>query len=58
MKPEQLKQFFISKARIAVNDGTIFGRQGEGFIRLNLGCNRAMLEEGLSRIKNSIAEFL
>ena len=33
---------------VKVNDGTIFGKEGDGFIRLNIGCPRAQLEEALA----------
>ena len=32
---------------VKVNDGTIFGKEGDGFIRLNIGCPRAQLEAAL-----------
>ena len=33
---------------VKVNDGTIFGKEGDGFIRLNIGCPRAQLERALA----------
>src|SRR5213078_4497077 len=33
--------FFLETARVALNDGTTFGRGGPGFVRLNFGCPRA-----------------
>jgi len=44
-------EFFLEKARVAVNDGAWFGAGGEGFVRLNFGCPRSMLEEALQRMK-------
>ena len=41
----------IDGAHVKVNDGTIFGRQAEGFIRLNIACPRKLLAEGLDRLK-------
>ena len=32
---------------VKVNDGTIFGKEGDGFIRLNIACPRAQLERAL-----------
>lgn len=46
----ELKKFFIEKAKVALNDGMSFGSAGEGFMRLNFGCSRALLREGLERI--------
>ena len=41
----------IAKAGVKVNDGLFFGELGRGFIRLNIGCPKAQLEEALDRIK-------
>ena len=50
----ELKQFFIQKARVGLNDGQAFGEQGVGFMRLNFGCARSVLMEGLARIENAV----
>lgn len=47
-------EFFLQEARVALNDGASFGRAGEGFVRLNFGCPRHILEEALGRMKNAI----
>jgi cystathionine beta-lyase len=47
-------EFFLQKARVAVNDGKTFGRGGEGFVRLNFGCPRSMLKEALERMKEAL----
>lgn len=47
-------EFFHQKARVAVNDGASFGKGGEGFVRLNYGCPRSMLEEALQRMKSAL----
>ena len=44
-------RFFLEQGRIAFNDGCTFGKGGEGFVRLNFGCPRAMLQECLERMK-------
>jgi cystathionine beta-lyase len=43
--------FFLDKARVALNDGATFGPGGGGFARLNFGSPRAMLTEGLDRMR-------
>jgi cysteine-S-conjugate beta-lyase len=40
-------QFFLEKAGVALMDGAAFGPGGEGFVRLNFGCPRPMLEQAL-----------
>jgi len=47
-------EYFLQKARVAVNDGKAFGSGGEGFVRLNFGCPRSMLEEALSRMEDAL----
>lgn len=49
----ELKEFFVTKARVGLNDGRTFGDQGEGFMRLNFGCSRKTLTEGLERIEQA-----
>ncbi|MEX2146591.1 MAG: PatB family C-S lyase [Candidatus Rokuibacteriota bacterium] len=47
--------FFLDTARVALNDGRTFGAGGDGFVRLNFACPRAMLEDGLSRMRTALA---
>jgi cysteine-S-conjugate beta-lyase len=44
-------QYFLETGRVAFNDGVTFGKGGEGFVRMNFGCTRSLLEEGLERMK-------
>jgi len=44
-------EFFLKEARVALNDGKAFGAGGEGFVRLNLACTRATLEDALQRMR-------
>jgi len=46
--------FFLENARVALSDGTTFGRGGPGFVRLNFGCPRAILTEGLDRMRAAL----
>jgi len=51
---EKPAKFFQEQAKVAMNDGTWFGKGGEGFVRLNFGCPRVVLEESLARIKQAL----
>lgn len=53
-KVEDLDNFLVNKAKIALNSGIAFGKKGEGFARINLGCPRSILEEALDRIKEAL----
>jgi cystathionine beta-lyase len=48
-------EFFVERARVAMNDGAAFGRGGEGFVRLNFGCPRSMLTEALDRMSRALS---
>ena len=48
-------RFFLEQAKVALNDGAAFGPGGEGFVRLNFGCPRATLIEGLERMGTALA---
>ncbi|MGD8464946.1 MAG: PatB family C-S lyase [Anaerolineae bacterium] len=54
--PESPHKFFLEEAKVAVNDGAVFGRGGEGFVRLNFGCPRATLQDALARMERALAE--
>jgi cystathionine beta-lyase len=47
-------QFFLEEAKVGLNDGKTFGTEGEGFVRLNFGCPRALLVEGLEKMREAI----
>ena len=47
--------FFLERARVALNDGRLFGPGGDGFVRLNFACPRALLTEGLERMARALA---
>jgi cystathionine beta-lyase len=47
--------FFLERAKVAFNDGALFGRGGQGFVRLNFGCPRSILTEGLERMRRALA---
>ena len=44
--------FFFNKEKIALNDGRTFGKCGTGFVRLNFGCTRTVLENALERMRS------
>lgn len=46
--------FFLREARVGYNDGAAFGKGGAGFIRINFGCPRWMLEDALERTRRAI----
>ena len=55
LRHEELQRLFIDEARLALNDGALFGREGEGFMRLNVGAPRAVVREALERLRDAVA---
>ena len=47
---EELNHLFIQKAHLALNDGEMFGKGGEGFMRLNVAAPRSVLRQALTSI--------
>ncbi len=54
--PDELTTFLRQKAGWAVTRGQAFGKQGEGFARVNIACTRARLEKALERLVKSLRE--
>ena len=49
-----LVDLFVNKARLALNDGSVFGEEGRGFMRLNVGCPRANLRAALESLAAAV----
>lgn len=54
LTPEDLTDWMTKTARVALNEGSWFGTGGEGFMRLNFGCPREILKQGLERIEKAV----
>lgn len=50
----ELQHTLLERARVGLSPGTMFGRGGEGHMRLNLGSPRAHVMEGLARIESAL----
>ncbi|MCK3683537.1 PatB family C-S lyase [Maribellus sp. YY47] len=53
MKNDELMKFTIEQAQLALNDGGRFGTGGDGWLRINIGCPRSILEEALNRLEKA-----
>jgi cystathionine beta-lyase len=52
-----LHELFMEKAGVYLDDGFIFGKEGEGFERINIACPRSILVEALDRIRKAVADL-
>ncbi len=53
---DEIMRLLLDKAHLALNDGTMFGHQGAGFARLNVGTPRCVLEKALDSLRRAIVE--
>lgn len=51
---DDLIDLFVNKAGLALNDGEMFSPGGEGFMRLNVGTSRKILEQAMNRLQDAI----
>ncbi len=54
MEDKELEEFFVRRAKLGLNTGASFGKEGSGFMRLNVAVPRAVLEEAMQRVKGAI----
>ncbi|RXA69425.1 MalY/PatB family protein [Enterococcus casseliflavus] len=50
----ELQQRMIRKGKVAIMSGEIYGKEGRNFLRLNIGCSREKLIDGLKRFTLSL----
>ncbi|MCM1033929.1 MAG: pyridoxal phosphate-dependent aminotransferase [Odoribacter sp.] len=55
MPQDKLMDLMLNKAHLALNDGAMFGSQGLGFMRLNVGTPRCVLAGALQHIADAVA---
>lgn len=54
---EKLQEFMLNEVRAAMNEGELFGREGEGFCRINIGTQRKNLAEFITRLENAVKKL-
>ncbi len=53
LSPEELKKRLIHKAKVGLEEGSLFGPSGAGFARMNIACPRSILREALQRLETA-----
>lgn len=54
MTHKELQDLFIHKAHLALNDGAMFGKEGEGFMRMNVASPRSVLLQALEQLEKAV----
>jgi len=57
LKDDELRYLMVEKGQIGLSPGTLFGPGGSGFMRINFGTPRKLLEEGLGRMVKAIRQL-
>lgn len=57
MGAEELNRFMLTRACVWLDKGQKFGTEGHGFMRVNLGCPRATVDEAIRRITSAMAQY-
>ena len=50
---KKLNDFFVDKAHLALNSGDMFGHEGSGYMRMNVGCPRAVVEKAMENLASA-----
>lgn len=53
----ELEEKLIREGGVWLNPGSMYGDSGEGFMRINIACPRARLEEGLKRFEKAVKKL-
>lgn len=54
---KKLQEFFIEKANLGLNSGSIFGLGGSGYMRMNIACPSSTLKTALNQLQEAINEI-
>jgi len=57
LNQEDLQQFMAQEAGIALNEGSMFGKEGTGFMRMNVACPRSTVKQAMSQREAAIIRF-
>ena len=53
---EAIMKTLLDKEKLWINEGSLYGEAGEGFIRINIACPRQQLIEGLKRLRQVLKQ--
>ena len=57
MDDEKLNEFMLKKAKLWLDEGTLFGAEGSMFMRFNLACPRSILERALESLEKAVKDL-
>lgn len=54
---KEIAELLLKAEKFCINEGSMYGEAGEGFIRINIACPRQILIDGLNRLKRGLKEM-
>lgn len=57
LSQQELNHLFAEEAGLALNDGEMFGKEGKGFMRMNVACPRVTLERAMKQLEEAVARM-
>lgn len=54
LNDQQLKEFFVQQAGVGLSPGILFGTEGSGFMRMNIGAPRSVILQALGQIASAV----
>jgi len=57
MNDDELTKFVVEQAKVGLNNGGRFGTGGDGWLRINIGCPRSVLEDALKRLEKAFMKL-
>lgn len=54
---KEIAEILLKAEKLWINEGSMYGEAGEGFIRINIACPRQILIDGLNRLKRGLKEI-
>lgn len=57
LSEEKIEKWIVEKAKLWLDSGSIFGRTGSGFQRMNVACPKGILTEALTRLEAAVREI-
>ncbi|WEK55220.1 MAG: pyridoxal phosphate-dependent aminotransferase [Candidatus Cohnella colombiensis] len=52
--PQELKRIMFEQAGVAFSEGSVFGKQGAGYLRVNFACPRSLMLQALKQFADAV----
>lgn len=54
---EKIKEILVNQAKVGLEEGSIFGEEGKGYFRMNIGCPKSVIEKACNNIYNAFKDL-